>query len=279
MATDINGTSDINANNAPVDFESAMYGNGSETVAVNRDPVKVEPEKSDDSQAAVDPKEKKSIQHFQSIADQRLVEKTRVEHELELERNRIAMLQQELEAAKNPKQVMPELVRPIRPVKPADYNRLDGMSDPTSESYKWESAMEDYRTQKEDYQDAIQARQEQLQQSKANMEAAAQKAARAKSDMISMIMVETGGDPKKAEEIYDFWVNNQDSRNPRNLVKAFEAIKGGNGNGGKKHTEPDKRDALPPGIGAGENEDLTDDPNVAFTKAFHTVNQPFRGLR
>jgi hypothetical protein len=103
-----------------------------------------EEENSNSSEAQVEEPIQESIQepglddkHFQSIADKRLAELTK--EKLEKER-----LQAELEALKNPPKPQEELVEPIPPERPADYD-INDVYDPGSSTYKFEQDFRKYQ--------------------------------------------------------------------------------------------------------------------------------------
>lgn len=131
-----------------------------------------------------------------------------------------------LEKGSSNKQTQAQPVRPERPAKPASYNVEDAIGDPTSDSYKYKQAMEDFQMQLIEYQDEVSAYNEKRQADERNKMVQAQQQQQALQSAVQEAMYVHGMDNKTAQEFVS-WAQNP-NYGMSDLIQVFKAQKGAN---------------------------------------------------
>jgi hypothetical protein len=169
---------------------------------------------------------KKSKTHFQSIADSKISEANKKALEEQVRRE---MLERELESLKNPKPVERQLVKPIKPVKPSDFDDIEALTRGTS-SYNYMRAKEDYADQMVDYQEALLIKQQEAittrfksldeltEQEKKKVETA-----QFENNFVAGLQTQ-GMDELSAREAYKFFTS-KESGDPKILAQIWKTIK------------------------------------------------------
>ena len=271
-----------------------------ETVETETEPQK-EPEQTQDEpvqKVEGADKEEKSVKHFQSKYNQERNERLRIQAELEklkadkgVEPQTVADTPSaeppKVEKPKEPE--LPVLDRPIppkvqKPVKPKDYDPIDALNDPSSLSYQYAQAKEEYddawreyEFSKSNYDLEIEKRNADIFRKQQEAEASQHAYAKYKADLINGF-IQKGAEPDEAEEMFNYYFNSPESRDPEFLITSFRVRKGTHKQEAKpakpkaKHTQP-----LPPGVGA-ENEEIGLDANQQFGEQLKNGRVPDYGL-
>lgn len=192
-----------------------------------------------------------AAKHFQSLADKRLAELERLRIENE-------KLQQEIA----PKAVTPDpLTPPVKPQKPAGYNRVDALTDPESPSFKYEEAMSDYRDQMNDY--SMRLLEEKTKPFEEDRKRKLEEAEylQRKSQALSQFQA-VGLDAVESEKAFKFF-SSEDSLKPENLVKMWKAyVKSLDAPNQQKVNNMNQRQSmkepLPVGVAGGQSQVLDD---------------------
>jgi len=114
--------------------------------------------------------------------------------------------------------------RPDRPQKPASYNVEDAIGDPTSDSYKYKQAMEDFQMKLIEYQDEVSLYNEKKQSAERHQMVQAQQQQQALQSAIQEAMYVHGMDNKTAQEFVS-WAQNP-NYGMSDLIQVFKAQKG-----------------------------------------------------
>jgi hypothetical protein len=117
-------------------------------------------------------------------------------------------------------------VRPERPQKPASYNVEDAIGDPTSDSYKYKQAMEDFQMKLIEYQDEVSLYNEKKQNAERHQMIQVQQQQQALQSAIQEAMYVHGMDNKTAQEFVS-WAQNP-NYGMSDLIQVFKAQKGAN---------------------------------------------------
>lgn len=141
------------------------------------------------------------------------------------------------------------LTRPIKPVKPQGFNRVDGQTDPETPSYAYNEAIEQYRFEMDDYNEK-----REIAMDEANQKA---QIVKDQSDLAGKHIAafqKEGLNPADAIDCWNFYWQNADSQDPKFLVENWKL---------KEHGKPRPKDPEklktppPPGVGGGLTTDKT----------------------
>lgn len=116
--------------------------------------------------------------------------------------------------------------RPERPQKPASYNVEDAIGDPTSDSFKYKQAMEDFQMKLIEYQDEVSLYNEKKQSAERQQMIQTQQQQQALQSAIQEAMYVHGMDNKAAQEFVS-WAQNP-NYGMSDLIQVFKAQKGAN---------------------------------------------------
>lgn len=117
-------------------------------------------------------------------------------------------------------------VRPERPQKPADYNHEDALADPTSNSFKYKQAMDEFQIQLIEYQDEVTSYNEKKQRAEQARAAQIQQQQRALQSAMQEAVYVHGLDMKDAQEFVS-WAQNP-NYGMDTLIQVYKAQKGVN---------------------------------------------------
>lgn len=172
---------------------------------------------------------KKSKTHFQSVADSKIAEANKKAMEEQLRRE---MLEKELESLRNPKPVEKPLTKPVKPVKPPDYDPLDAVTRGTS-SYAYEQQYRDYLDALTEYQESLAARNEQKIEERLKFLAEIEQQKREEvqraqfeNTFIGGLQTEGGLDEASAREAFKFFTS-KESADFKTLGQIWKLVKAG----------------------------------------------------
>jgi len=144
-----------------------------------------------------------------------------------------------------------QLAKPVKPTRPIGYNKADAIAYPESESAKFDTALEEYYERKDAYEEFRESQiNEQISavtqtfEEQKNKELQTQEYARRKAEHISRLSKATGGDIKKATEVFDFMQRAMVKDDPSLYVKLYEMEMAKNGkqiNTEKRELTSDRR--------------------------------------
>ena len=226
-----------------------------------------QPDNSVQSEILVD----KSVQHFQSLADKRLVETVQEKQLREQAEAEAKALREELNLIKNPPK--PKVERPQPPQKPQNYNPSDAVNDPESDSYRYREEYESYRDNYQAYQDNLITELHELESRKIQEQNQASFAAKAKADAISKLQTEGGMTPEEAIDCFQ-WATSPNSTNPKAIADFYkwqktQSVQNPKANVLNQRTDLRNNNPFPPGVGIGSESATTDTPDDVFNKQFN----------
>lgn len=153
------------------------------------------------------------------------------------------------------------LVKPVRPAKPAGYNRLDSNTDEESVSGKYAEALEQYHFDMEDYREAVDTKRQEKDQVEEDRVLRVKQSTDYANQQIAAYM-ELGLSKPEAVECFEWYWTNEESKAPEVLVSNWKSATKG------KPRPPSKgkpKIPLPLGISGGE----TNKKTVTDDDAFH----------
>tara|TARA_R100001244_G_C5171601_1_gene131720 strand:+ start:3285 stop:4091 length:807 start_codon:yes stop_codon:yes gene_type:complete len=155
-----------------------------------------------------------------------------------------------LEKPPEPKNV---LTKPERPKKPHGYNKVDAYTDPDTDSYAYNEALEQHVLDMEDFRDAVDAnRQEEIQADKDAKSRVKQSTDFANSEIAKY--QKQGLTQAEAIECFDFYYNKDESRDANFLVGNWKTKTKGSP---RPPSKGKLKTPLPPGIDGGITDQLT----------------------
>ncbi len=161
----------------------------------------------------------KSYKFFQSKFTQEQQEKQRIKEELIRKEERLKFLEESLKPKETRQQTAPE--RPVKPVRPQGYNRVDATTDPDSPSGKFDDAMFDYN----DKMDSYREHKDRMFEQERELLRQQQEFAQRRNAKIAELQAVPGVTLEEAMETFD-WINTPDSIKPENVIAYRRQIKG-----------------------------------------------------
>lgn len=126
------------------------------------------------------------------------------------------------EESQKPKQ--PEIVKPVRPVKPEGYDKFDAINDLDSPSAKYDELEREYLVKNDEYRDYLTS--QLMQEREQERQAAIEKAEQEKARQYHLgELVTAGCDPQKATKVLEF-MTSQESIDYKNVIAYYDMIKG-----------------------------------------------------
>jgi hypothetical protein len=152
-------------------------------------------------------------------------------------------------------------VKPVKPQMPSNYNKIDALTDPESDSFKYREAKEDYLEKLAEYNDTVQSRtQEEINQRK-KLDEQAEFLAKKKAELLPVFQ-KFNPDPIEAQKDLE-WTLSKESLQPEVFAEMVHLYRTRKNSPVPPKTTPAKPNApLPPGVTEGEQEKEKDADDV-----------------
>lgn len=123
----------------------------------------------------------------------------------------------------DPEQALKQLEKPTKPTKPEPYDKVDAVSDPESESYKYNQALLEYQEQLADYIDTKEDLKEQAIAKQRQQQQQQQQIEQQKQQVVTELKKGYGLSDKETQDFMDFMENTE--QNIDNYVKFWRAMR------------------------------------------------------
>ena len=212
----------------------------------------------------------KSFKHFQSLAEQRKSEIERYRQQAEAAEAKV----REFESQKPKEEVQQpqELIMPVKPQRPDDYDPSD-IYDKNSSTYKYEQALRDYRDQKETYQDSMLQKVASTIKEQQDREAQTAYVQAHRQKWVGDFLSQPGATPERAAKAYEKFIKGG-TATADNIWKLFLISEGEN-----IPQAPVKKNGeipsgiLPPGVTNGGINEPLKSPDDMFNESIKTDNR------